>query len=109
MLAGGMIVAVFVVYHLLHIYGPLHPSYRQGDVHHNVEAGLSSWPAAMIYLAATTAFCAHLRHGLWSALRSLGAPVRHDRAAARLSLLCALLVGLGFAAPCLAALANILP
>jgi len=100
---GGLAIALFTLYHVLHIFGWGHVDYRPGDVFHNVTVGLASPGVAGVYLAATVAFCAHLRHGLWSAGRSLGV-ARHRRLLDRLAFGVACIVGLGFSAPCVAAL-----
>ncbi len=103
MRVGGLLLGVFVVYHLLHIYGVAHADYRPGDVHHNLVSGLRSPWVAAAYLGATFVLCSHLRHGLDSAPRSLGVAPR-SRGRGRFALAVSLLVGLGFAAPCVAAL-----
>jgi succinate dehydrogenase cytochrome b subunit len=106
MVLGGVVIAAFTIGHLLHVYGPLHDDFVRGDVHHNLVHGFgSSWVMAA-YLGATVAFCAHLRHGLDSALRSLGFAT--GRRARRLSVGIATGIGLGFASPCIAVTLGIL-
>lgn len=75
---GGVILLLFVVYHLMHFtWGNAHPSFVPGDVYHNVVAGFSvPWTSA-VYIVAMLALGLHLRHGLWSMLQTLG--VSHPR------------------------------
>ncbi|MCA9617583.1 MAG: succinate dehydrogenase cytochrome b subunit [Myxococcales bacterium] len=97
---GGLAIAAFTVYHLLHIYGPLHADHRPGAVRHNLVSGLSSPFVASVYLLATFIFASHLRHGLWSALTSLG--LTRSRRVERGARVLAAAIGLGFSAPVLA-------
>ena len=75
---GGVIVLLFVIYHLLHFtWGTIHPSFVPGDVYHNVVAGFQVWWVAVIYIAGQVALGFHLFHGLWSMFQSLG--LNHPR------------------------------
>jgi succinate dehydrogenase / fumarate reductase cytochrome b subunit len=72
---GGVIVALFVVYHLAHFtwgFAWVHPDFVPGDVYHNVVAGLRVPWVAAFYVAAQVALGFHLHHGLWSMFQSLG-------------------------------------
>lgn len=70
---GGVLLAGFIVFHLLHLTsGTLHPAFIAGGVHHNLVAGLRVPAVAAIYLGAVTVLALHLAHGLFSARRSLG-------------------------------------
>jgi succinate dehydrogenase / fumarate reductase, cytochrome b subunit len=70
---GGVIILLFVIYHLLHLtWGTLHPSFVPGDVYHNVVSGFQVWWVALFYVAAQVALGFHLYHGLWSLFQSLG-------------------------------------
>jgi succinate dehydrogenase / fumarate reductase cytochrome b subunit len=70
---GGVIILLFVVYHLLHLtWGTAHPSFRHHDVYHNVVAGFQVWWVALFYVLAQVALGFHLDHGLWSLFQSLG-------------------------------------
>jgi succinate dehydrogenase / fumarate reductase cytochrome b subunit len=70
---GGVIILLFVIYHLLHLtWGTLHPSFRPGDVYHNVVAGFQVWWVSVFYVAAQVALGFHLYHGVWSLFQSLG-------------------------------------
>ena len=42
---SGVILLLFIVYHLLHFtIGTVHPDFVEGDVYHNVVAGFQVWP-----------------------------------------------------------------
>jgi succinate dehydrogenase / fumarate reductase cytochrome b subunit len=70
---GGVIILLFVVYHLLHFtWGTVHPSFVPGDVYHNVVVGFQVWWVSLFYVAAQVALGFHLYHGLWSLFQSLG-------------------------------------
>ena len=70
---GGVLLAGFIVFHVLHLTaGILHPAFIAGGVHHNVVAGLRVPAVAAIYLGAVTVLALHAAHGLFSARRSLG-------------------------------------
>lgn len=71
---GGVILLLFVVYHLLHLtWGTVHPDFRAGEPFHNVVLGFSNPVVALFYIAANLALGLHLFHGVWSSLQSLGA------------------------------------
>jgi succinate dehydrogenase / fumarate reductase cytochrome b subunit len=72
---GGVIILLFVLYHLAHFtFGPAwaHPDFIPGDVYHNVVAGFRIWPVSAFYLVAQAALALHLYHGLWSLFQTLG-------------------------------------
>jgi len=70
---GGVIILLFVIYHLLHFtWGTVHPSFLPGDVYHNVVTGFQVWWVSLFYIAAQVALGFHLYHGLWSMFQSLG-------------------------------------
>ena len=107
---GGLVLALFLVYHILHMTtGALHPSFDHADVYSNMVLGLRVPWVAAIYLAAVTALGLHLYHGMWSVFQSLGfsspsiSPVRR-----RLATGIALFVFIGFAAIPLAILFRLL-
>jgi succinate dehydrogenase / fumarate reductase cytochrome b subunit len=76
MRVGGPIIALFVIYHLLHLTGgQLHPdaaSYDAADVYANVVRGFGVWWVAAIYIAAMGLVGLHLYHGVWSMFQSVG-------------------------------------
>jgi succinate dehydrogenase / fumarate reductase cytochrome b subunit len=70
---GGVIIALFVIYHLLHLtFGTLHPDFIEGDVYHNFVTGFQVWWVSAIYIIANLALGMHLYHGLWSMFNSVG-------------------------------------
>jgi succinate dehydrogenase / fumarate reductase cytochrome b subunit len=70
---GGALLAVFIVYHLLHFtVGTAHPSFSHTDAYGNVIAGFGVWWVALIYIVAMIALGLHLYHGVWSSVRTLG-------------------------------------
>ena len=73
---GGVLLAVFIVFHLFHFTGGM-VGFEPGQFEHlmvyqNVVAGFSVWPIALFYIVAMGALCLHLDHGIWSALQTLG-------------------------------------
>lgn len=70
---GGVIILLFVFYHLGHLtFGKFHPNYIEGDVYHNFVTGFQVWWASAFYIVANLALGMHLYHGLWSMFNSLG-------------------------------------
>jgi succinate dehydrogenase / fumarate reductase cytochrome b subunit len=94
---GGPLLLLFVIYHLLHFTtGNAHPDFIAGDVYHNFVAGFRSVPAAAVYILAMVMLGLHLRHGVWSMLRTLGlSHPRYGRLADHAALGFALLVTVG--------------
>ena len=75
---GGVILLLFVIYHLLHFTtGTAHPSFIEGDIYHNFVTGFQSVPVSLVYIFAMLALGLHLRHGIWSMCQTLG--VSHPR------------------------------
>jgi succinate dehydrogenase / fumarate reductase cytochrome b subunit len=90
---GGVILALFVVYHVLDLTtGTLNPHGVSGDIYHNVTADFQRWYVVLAYTAAVLALGFHVRHGIWSALRSLG----HSGVARPVALGYAVLLTAGF-------------
>lgn len=70
---GGVIILLFVIYHLLHFTtGTVHPDFQEGAVYHNVVSGFQVWYVSLFYIVAQVALGLHLYHGLWSLFQSLG-------------------------------------
>jgi succinate dehydrogenase / fumarate reductase cytochrome b subunit len=75
---SGVIILLFVIYHLLHFtFGTVHPSFVEGDVYHNFVTGFQSVPVSIAYIVAMIFLGLHLRHGVWSMFQTLG--VSHPR------------------------------
>ncbi|MFQ5846786.1 MAG: succinate dehydrogenase cytochrome b subunit [Candidatus Methylomirabilales bacterium] len=70
---GGVILVLFVIYHLLDLtWGTVNTGFIPGDVYHNVVMSFQRWPVAGFYIVAQLALGLHLYHGLWSLFQSLG-------------------------------------
>lgn len=72
---GGVIIVLFVIWHILDLtLGVVNPGYEHGEVYRNVTADFAPerWPVTLFYALAVVALGFHLRHGLVSALQSLG-------------------------------------
>ncbi len=98
---GGIIIALFVVYHILHFTtGTLHSDFVKGDVYHNFVVAFKRPLVLAIYLVAQGALCLHLYHGLWSVTQTLGANhPRYNRFRRPLAALFALGIFAGFIIP----------
>src|SRR5258705_721804 len=73
---SGVILVLFIVYHLLHLTAG-RVGFRAGEfqhlsVYHNVVTGFSVWYVALFYVVAMACLCLHLDHGIWSMLQTLG-------------------------------------
>jgi succinate dehydrogenase / fumarate reductase, cytochrome b subunit len=78
---GGPIIALFVLYHLLHLTtGHLHPDPagftaepgKEINVYNNVVYGFQVWWVSAVYIVAILAVGLHLYHGVWSMMQTLG-------------------------------------
>jgi succinate dehydrogenase cytochrome b subunit len=70
---GGVIVLLYIVYHLLHMtIGSVHPDFVEGEVYNNLIVGFQSPLVVGFYLIANLALGLHLYHGLWSLTQTLG-------------------------------------
>jgi succinate dehydrogenase / fumarate reductase cytochrome b subunit len=70
---SGVVILVFIVYHLLDLtIGTVNPGFEPGRVYRNVVASFRNPPVALFYIAAMLLLWPHLRHGVWSMLRTLG-------------------------------------
>lgn len=76
---GGVLILVFVVFHILHMTtGTVHSDFQPAadGVHYayeNLVSGLSNPLIAGFYVLALVAVGAHLYHGVWSMMQTLGA------------------------------------
>jgi succinate dehydrogenase / fumarate reductase cytochrome b subunit len=70
---GGVIILLFVIYHILDLTtGTVNPNGVPGEVYDNVVADFSRWYITLAYTVAMIAVGLHVRHGAWSALQTLG-------------------------------------
>ena len=73
---SGVLVLLFVVYHLLHFtFGAhvVHPDFIHGDIYHNFIVGFQNPLVSFFYIVSMLALGLHLYHGAWSTLQTLGA------------------------------------
>ncbi|MEN3584265.1 succinate dehydrogenase [Streptomyces sp. ZYX-F-203] len=98
---GGIILGLFVVWHILDLTtGTVHAGdFESGAPYRNVVGTFSTWYGNVVYIAAVSALGLHVRHGFWSAAQTLGVggPTR-DRALRIGADLLALLLTAGFIA-----------
>lgn len=94
----GPILAVFVIYHLLHFTtGTVHPHFDHADVYANVVTGFRMWSVAAFYIAAMMALGLHLWHGAWSMFQSVGLNnPRADRLLHRFAAIATVVIVMGF-------------
>jgi len=73
---GGVIITLFVIYHLLHFtfgaVGFAPGQYKDMSVYRNVVIGFSVWYVSAFYIAAMVALGLHMYHGVWSMFQTLG-------------------------------------
>ncbi|MCW2809572.1 MAG: Succinate dehydrogenase subunit [Friedmanniella sp.] len=71
---GGVVILLFVIFHLLHFtWNTIHPGGAADSPYVRVVNGFSVWWVVLAYTLAMVAVGFHLRHGMWSALTTLGA------------------------------------
>jgi succinate dehydrogenase / fumarate reductase cytochrome b subunit len=108
---GGVLLVVFIVFHLMHFTlgvfsaTAIQPEFHPGEVGRNVIEGMAVKPVALFYLVAMAALGLHLWHGSWSVFQTLG--VSHpawNRTRKGVAVVLAIAVAGGFAAIPLAAL-----
>jgi succinate dehydrogenase / fumarate reductase cytochrome b subunit len=69
----GVIVALFVVFHLLDLtWGAANPHFVRGDPYDNLFYSFERVPVAIAYILAMLALGIHIFHGAWSMFQSLG-------------------------------------
>ncbi|MGI9145692.1 MAG: succinate dehydrogenase cytochrome b subunit [Chloroflexota bacterium] len=109
MLYGGIVILLFVIYHVLDFtFGRVNPSFEEGNVYHNVVASFRVWPVAAFYIVAMLAVGLHLFHGIWSTFQTLGwNTVRSNRIIRNLATLFALALTIGNISIPIAVLAGI--
>lgn len=74
MRVGGIAIAGFVVFHLMHLTtGTIRPApFSPAHVHANLVGGFRVWWVVAIYVVALVAIGLHLHHGAWAWTRTLG-------------------------------------
>jgi succinate dehydrogenase / fumarate reductase cytochrome b subunit len=116
MLVSGIILAVYLVYHLMHFtLGWVHPQYfnavdSQGrhDVYKNFVESFRNPLITIIYVAASVFVAAHLAHALSSMFRTLGLSVGRFRTFFdKAGPVVGIITGVGFVVPPLAILVRL--
>jgi succinate dehydrogenase / fumarate reductase cytochrome b subunit len=78
---GGVILALFIIFHLMHFtlglvgYGAgeyQHEANGQFYAYQNVVNGFRFWPATIFYVIAMLVLGLHIYHGFWSMFQTLG-------------------------------------
>lgn len=97
---GGVIILLFVIYHLLDLTtGHLNPVGDSDHPYSNVVADFAPerWYVTLFYTLAVLAVGFHLRHGIFSALRTLGQQTqRGERIARAVALVVAVVLCVGY-------------
>lgn len=107
---GGVILLLFIVYHILHFTtGDLHGSFQAGAVHENYVAAFQNPLIYLVYFVAQVALCLHLYHGVWSFFQTLGLNhPTYNRWRRPFAIGFALTVFIGFLTPATLVLAGVL-
>ena len=103
---SGPVIALFVVYHILHLTtGTLHPTFHVDPVTHHVDVyqnlvdDFSRPLPSGLYILGMLAIALHLSHGLWSMLQTIGVNRPNwEPALRKVALLAAVLICGGFIA-----------
>ena len=99
---GGVVIALFVVYHLLHLTSnTIHPGGRSDSAYERLVVGFDLWWVTLSYTIAMVALGFHLRHGFWSGFADLGAntSVARRRHLNITAIVVAVLITVGFLLP----------
>ena len=77
---GGIVILLFVVYHLLHLTAnTIHPGGASDSPYDRVVNGFEIWWVVASYTVAMVALGFHLAHGIWGASMTLGANTSPER------------------------------
>lgn len=108
---GGVLLVVFIVFHILHMtLGTVHPQFVHLDPYNNLRIGLANPLIAGFYIVAVAFLGLHLYHGAWAVARTLGVARPSTQPLKRkLSIVIAVVVALGFMAVPIAAMAGLFP
>lgn len=95
---GGIIIVLFIVWHLLDFTTlTVNTNAQPGHPYENVVATFHTWYGDVIYIVAMLALGLHIRHGFWSAAQTLGAgKATRDRALKAIANILALVLTVGF-------------
>lgn len=98
---GGVLLAIFIVFHLFHLTGGM-VGFQPGQFEHlavyqNVVAAFQVVPISIFYMIAMGALCLHLDHGIWSGLQTLGwVNLKNTRSIRAVARVIALIIFVGF-------------
>jgi len=101
---SGVIIAAFVIFHILHLTVGDVPGLPEADplgpnapnVRDNVIAGFQNYAVSAFYIVAMILLCMHLYHGIWSMFQSMGlAHPRYTPAIKRGAAIIAILIAIG--------------
>jgi succinate dehydrogenase / fumarate reductase cytochrome b subunit len=108
---GGVVILIFLIYHLMHLtWGlPVAPGvFVQADAYHNLVNGFHFIPATILYLLGVTALSFHLYHGVFSAFQTLGLNNQNTETSIKgAALALSLVISIGFAVVPLSVVAGI--
>lgn len=79
---GGVLLLVFIVFHILHFTtGTIDPAGAFAEYHpyENVVGSFRIWWVSLFYIVAMLFLGLHLYHGTWASLRTIGARSRSDK------------------------------
>jgi succinate dehydrogenase / fumarate reductase cytochrome b subunit len=106
---GGVVIILFVIFHLAHYTWGWVTEFNRADPYRNVVIGFSNPVIVLFYLLALASLGLHLFHGVWSMFQTLGLNSRRfDGFFRGLAVFVALVVPIGFATVPLAVLFGIL-
>ncbi|MFB3828011.1 MAG: succinate dehydrogenase cytochrome b subunit [Bryobacteraceae bacterium] len=112
---GGLIIAAFVIFHVLHLTtGDVLALKHVGDtpfynVYENVIDGFRHPAVSIAYIVAVLMLCLHLYHGVWSMFQTVGiSHPRYTPVLKRLSAAAAIVVAAGFVSIPVAVLTGVL-
>lgn len=93
---GGVIITLFIIFHVLHLTtGHIHHDYSE-DVYRNIVSGFQQWHISLFYIIACAALALHIYHGLWSALQTMGSTYRGFHRGGRVpAIAIATIIGIG--------------
>lgn len=107
---GGVILLLFIVYHILHFTtGQAHSEFVYGAVHQNYVSAFQSPLIFGVYLIAQAALAFHLYHGVWSFFQTLGlSHPKYDRLRRTAAAAFAVVIFIGFLTPATLVLAGVI-
>ncbi|MFE6042137.1 succinate dehydrogenase [Streptomyces sp. NPDC056452] len=107
---GGIILALFIVWHILDLTtGTVHTGgFQTGHPYQNVLDTFSTWYGNVIYIVAVLAMGLHVQHGFWSAAQTLGVGnATRDRVLKSLANIFAVVLTVGFVSVPLAVMTGV--